>query len=103
MARMSCTWHMVAQLVILGSVWACSGEALEESSDIQNGERGGESTLARSLEPRPTTIRVINSSSEVRSRYGSCTSPSYTIGVRPAGTDVLLRPPTCSKIDCATH
>lgn len=115
MTRINCIWHSVAQLVVLGSVWACSGEALEQSSDTQNSndsaaddlrntadtERGDSNEVAHALEFRMTAVRVVNRSSEVRSRYASCTGPSYTIGVRPAGTDLPSLSPTCTKSDCA--
>jgi hypothetical protein len=53
------------------------------------------------FEPRATSIRVLNGTDEVRSRYSPCYG-SYSIGIRPAAVDSIPRQPTCSKVDCAT-
>lgn len=119
MARTRWVWHRVAQFVVLGSVWACSGEASDEaaeSADTQNPDDSPEEPESPAedteqgedvedpegsrLEPLATAIRVLNGSDEMRSRYSPCAG-TYTIGIRPAAVESVPRQPTCSKIDCA--
>lgn len=120
MTRARWIWHRVAQFAMLGSVWACSGEALEQAPELRERQdpndsskdpasrpedteqRGAIEQGSRSrFEAQSTAIRVLNGSDEVRSRYSPCYG-SYTIEIRPAAVDSLPRQPTCSKVDCAT-
>lgn len=116
MMRCSGLWHRVAHVVVLGLALACSGETLEvddtnapEGSSDDERLRSAESdrrdddehAAPLPIEPRGTTIRVVNRTDGMRSRYSPCTG-SYTIGIRPAAVEPLLRPPTCSKVECAS-
>lgn len=120
MTRTRWIWHKLAQLAVFGSLWACSGEILEQAAELQDTQNTNdaaedslplpEDTGSRDanehadgarFEPRATAIRVLNGSEEARSRYTPCYG-SYTIAVRPAAIDSTPRQPTCSKVDCAT-
>lgn len=112
MRKSSLAWHMLAQPLASACILACSGQAREFPSDQQSladGSKRGQdgaaterrSAQAVSLEPMPTTIRVINRSDRVRSRHTPCAG-TYEIGVRPATLDRLPTLPTCNQVECAS-
>jgi hypothetical protein len=120
MMRAHRTWHNVAQLLLLGTSWACSGATAEQlppapedvtqatrdtrgAEDAQQEQDAPEVPDEPTLEPQGTRLRVLNASAEVRSRYVPCgIDLSYTIAVRPASLTSAPLQNTCTRVDCST-
>jgi hypothetical protein len=80
------------------------GSAEDQSVRAEDTEHRAEDEHAErsSVEPHGTTIRVVNASAEVRSRYVPCGGQPYSLGIWPTAVDGNPKSPTCRPIDCAT-
>jgi hypothetical protein len=108
MALTRLTWHTVAQLGMLVSALACSGseesadgtETVQRDADTTEHSDDGDPLDRAPVQPQATVIRLINGSSETRSRLSPCSGPRDIL-VRPAAIGSEPPVPTCSQVDCA--
>jgi len=110
MQKRPLVWHRLAQPLAFAWLLGCSGEAddvapddpVHEQADDQEHDTDSRDRVAEPVfEAMPTSIRVINRSDHVLSRYKAAAVETM-LDIRPQSVSEIAPMPTCSRVDCAS-